>query len=164
MMRVEVCPEAGPAIGSSASRWPIRRFGCRYSQSSTEFRCSAPQCDGKSPQKVQESGGCRLCMPQSAPPHNGTRRANGTNHAGQERCPILVGQKQNGVERVEIRHESWGGRIRNFFTAARARRIVFRRWSPLERRSQRQLHRRGGPPRRYRLLRGNNRWLCGLKP
>jgi len=32
---------------------PIRRFGCRHSQSPVEFRCSAPRRSGKSLQNAQ---------------------------------------------------------------------------------------------------------------
>ena len=42
---------AGQATNSSASRRPIRRFGCQHGQPPVEFRCSARQWDGKSPSR-----------------------------------------------------------------------------------------------------------------
>src|SRR3954449_402357 len=48
-MRVEVCPDEGRAMRSSPLRRQARRFGRGHNLPPVDFRCSAPQRDGKSP-------------------------------------------------------------------------------------------------------------------
>ena len=51
--RVELCPDGGQAMSSSALRRPIQRFGCPHSQPPLKFPCSGPERDGKSPQNTR---------------------------------------------------------------------------------------------------------------
>jgi hypothetical protein len=46
---VEVCPDEGREMRSSALPWQAQRFGRRHGQPPIEFPCGAPQRDGKLP-------------------------------------------------------------------------------------------------------------------
>jgi hypothetical protein len=57
--RVEECADASQAVSFRASRRPIRQYGCRHSQPSIGFRCSALRSHGKPPPDVWESSESR---------------------------------------------------------------------------------------------------------
>ena len=59
-MRVEMRPDEGQAMRSSPLRRPTWRLGCRNGQLLTEFRCSLPQRDEKSPSKSGNRG--NICL------------------------------------------------------------------------------------------------------
>jgi magnesium transporter len=69
--KLEVCHDEGQAMSSSALRPSIRRFGRQYNQPLPEFRCGAPQWDGKSPSNICQSGGCRMSEVTAAIFRNG---------------------------------------------------------------------------------------------
>jgi hypothetical protein len=70
-----VCPDEGRAMRSSPLRLQAQRFGCRHSQPPTEFPCSAPQRDGKSPKTTGNPANAGLFMPSHDRPFiTGTSR------------------------------------------------------------------------------------------